>query len=159
MAGRGMTRIGADGLVGRWLPVVMWATVISLLSSDGFSGDHTGALLLPLLRTVFPSASPETLLILHGGIRKLAHVGEYAVLAMLVLRALEHPGRTLAATAALTLLLCAGYAALDELHQSFVPSRGASPLDVGIDTLGAALGLGGRVLVRSALSADRRSPA
>jgi VanZ family protein len=154
-----MTRTRADGLVARWLPVVLWAIVISVLSSDAFSGEHTSGFLLPLLHTVFPGASPDTLLTMHGAIRKLAHVTEYAVLAVLVRRALERPERSLAVVIGLALLLCAGYAALDELHQTFVPSRTASPVDVGIDILGAALGLGGGVLVRSALSAGRRSPA
>jgi VanZ family protein len=154
-----VTRARADGLLARWVPVVLWAGVISLLSSDVFSGDHTGSVLLPILQTVFPDASPETLLTVHGGIRKLAHLTEYAVLAVLVLRALERPGRSLAALVVLALLLCAGYAAADELHQTLVPSRTGSPVDVAIDALGAALGLGGRVLARSALSADRRSRA
>jgi VanZ family protein len=35
------------------------------------------------------------------------------------------------------------YALSDEFHQSFVPGRDARVLDVGIDTLGAALGVVG----------------
>jgi VanZ family protein len=37
--------------------------------------------------------------------------------------------------------LCILYAATDEFHQSFVPGRSARVMDVGIDTLGALLGL------------------
>ena len=33
------------------------------------------------------------------------------------------------------------YAASDEFHQSFVSGRGATVIDVGIDTIGAGLGL------------------
>jgi VanZ family protein len=36
---------------------------------------------------------------------------------------------------------CAIFAASDEFHQSFVPSRTASPTDVMIDTCGALAGL------------------
>jgi VanZ family protein len=39
-------------------------------------------------------------------------------------------------------------AALDEFHQSFVPSRGSSPWDALLDTLGAALFLAVAWLVR-----------
>jgi hypothetical protein len=37
--------------------------------------------------------------------------------------------------------LCILYAITDEIHQSFVPGRSSRVLDVGIDALGALLGL------------------
>ena len=40
------------------------------------------------------------------------------------------------------LVVAALYAASDEYHQSFVPSRGASVEDVCIDTCGASVGIG-----------------
>jgi VanZ family protein len=40
--------------------------------------------------------------------------------------------------AVLALVIAAGYSALDEFHQSFVPSRTASPWDSLLDTFGAA---------------------
>jgi VanZ family protein len=42
-------------------------------------------------------------------------------------------------SAGLVLLSCAAYAASDEFHQSFVPSRTASLRDVTIDLCGATL--------------------
>ena len=82
----------AGGPVSRWLPVIVWAGVIWTLSSDAFSGDHTSGLLVPLLNVLLPGASPATLLAAHAAVRKLAHVTEYAVLAVLVFRALARPG-------------------------------------------------------------------
>lgn len=38
-------------------------------------------------------------------------------------------------------ILAVGYALSDELHQRFVPGRNGSLLDVGIDSIGAGLGL------------------
>ena len=38
-------------------------------------------------------------------------------------------------------LLAILYAASDEFHQSFVAGRGATVMDVGIDSIGAGLGL------------------
>jgi len=73
--------------------------------------------------------------------RKLAHVSEYAILAVLLYRACVHTalkGRR-ALSAGLVLLFCAVYAATDEFHQSFVPSRTASLRDVMIDICGAML--------------------
>jgi VanZ family protein len=42
----------------------------------------------------------------------------------------------------LALLFTLLYAATDEFHQSFVLGRHPSPVDVGIDTVGAAIALG-----------------
>jgi len=64
--------------------------------------------------------------------RKFAHVSEYAILAVLLYRACVHTalkGRR-ALSAGLVLLFCAVYAATDEFHQSFVPSRTASLRDI-----------------------------
>ena len=77
-------------------------------------------------------------------VRKTAHMTEYAVLFLLYRRALvlsgaRHPG--LAA-----LVMSAGYAMTDEWHQSFVAGRGPSPVDVGIDTLGAAIAWGAHAI-------------
>ncbi len=58
---------------------------------------------------------------------------EYAVLAVLLVRALGREAPVLA--------LGVLYAASDELHQSFVRGRHASPIDVAIDTVGLLIGL------------------
>jgi VanZ family protein len=108
---------------------------------------------------LLPGASPETLAALHAALRKLAHVTEYAILAVLVCRALEEPRRLPRTVAAAAFALCAAYAALDELHQTFVPSRTGSPLDVALDVGGAALGIALRAATSGLVSADRRSPA
>jgi VanZ family protein len=96
-----------------WAPVVLWAAVIFALSS--MPGLGTG---LGVWDTV---------------LRKGAHLTEYALLAVLLLRAL---GRELPA-----FLLGLAYAGTDELHQHFVRGRHASPFDVAIDAVGLALGL------------------
>jgi VanZ family protein len=66
-------------------------------------------------------------------LRKGAHMTEYGILAVLLVRAL---GRELPALA-----VAVAYAASDELHQHFVRGRHASPIDVGIDTVGLLIGL------------------
>ena len=70
--------------------------------------------------------------------RKLVHAAEYALLCVLWWRAL----RTVASRSAaisMALAISVGYAATDELHQTFVPGRHGSPVDVGIDAFGAAV--------------------
>jgi VanZ family protein len=151
-------RSAATGAASRWVPVVVWAGVISLLSSEAFSGDHTGGLLLPVLQMLLPGASADALLALHALARKLAHVVEYAILAVLAVRALDHSGRPTIQVAATSLALCVAWAVLDETRQTFVPNRVGSPVDVAIDAAGAFLGVAARLGAR-VLSAGRRSPA
>lgn len=146
------------GLATRWAPVIAWALVISVLSSDAFSGEQTGGWLVPLLQIVLPGASFETIETVHAVVRKLAHVVEYAILGLLACRALAVPGRAPLAVATGALLICAGYAALDELRQTLTPNRVGAPIDVALDTFGAALGIALRAVV-DGLSAGRRSPA
>ncbi|MBY0274013.1 VanZ family protein [Candidatus Binatia bacterium] len=154
-----MSAASLRGVLARWVPVAAWAAVISVLSSDSFSGAHTATLLEPIFAILLPGAAPETIHATHAVVRKLAHLTEYAVLGLLVFRALDRPGRSSRAVALQALVLCALYASLDELHQSFVPSRGAAPLDVVLDTTGAALGLALRLALSARVSAGRRSPA
>jgi VanZ family protein len=103
------------GVLTLWAPVVAWAAVIFALSS--IPSLSTG---LGLWDTV---------------LRKGAHTVEYAVFGGLLLRALGTRARLPA------LLAGIAYATSDELHQHFVRGRHASPVDVGIDTLGLALGI------------------
>ncbi len=70
--------------------------------------------------------------------RKLTHAGEYALLCFLLWRALR--GRLAGAgVLGVAFALAVAYGALDEYHQTFVAGRNGSPIDVGIDALGAAL--------------------
>ena len=79
-------------------------------------------------------------------VRKCAHLAEYAVLALLLWRAVHQPAEPSHtpwrwSKAGLVVALVALYAASDEIHQAFVPSRDASVRDVLLDTIGGALGL------------------
>jgi VanZ family protein len=69
-------------------------------------------------------------------IRKLAHVAEYFVLATVVYRALRFERPNLIDAKLRTIVFVALAALLDEFHQSFVPSRTATIIDVGYDCLG-----------------------
>lgn len=88
--------------------------------------------------------SPHTIWVILVVMRKCAHVTEYAVLALLLRRAL----RSIPVLRAKTLMVlgtvvlgCALFAATDEFHQTFVKSRTPSVRDVLLDIVGAILGL------------------
>jgi VanZ family protein len=100
-------------MTSRWLPVLVWAGVIFAFSS------------IPSLNSGL------------GGwdyvLRKGAHMTEYAILSVLLVRA---TGSYVWAFA-----LTVSYAASDEVHQLFVRGRHGSPIDVAIDAVGALIGL------------------
>jgi VanZ family protein len=92
--------------------VVAWAALIFVLSSIPDLGTGLGGWDVVL--------------------RKLAHAAEFAILGALLVRALRRPGWAVA--------LGIAYAVSDELHQSFVPGRQGSALDVALDSVGVVVG-------------------
>jgi VanZ family protein len=124
-----------------WLPLVAWLLFIFFMSTGTFSAENTYSVLEPVLRFLFPHLSPDTIAALHNIIRKGAHVFEYFVLGLLLLRALRafSGGVWKWRWVLLALIGVALWALGDEFHQSFVPTRTASMVDVGIDTAGGAL--------------------
>lgn len=124
----------------RWLPVIVWAVLISIFSTHIFTADNTGHFIIPVLHWLFPHASAKSLLRMHFFIRKSGHFTEYFIFSLLVLRAIRAGRReTRLAWIALTLLAVAAYASLDEFHQRFVPGRTAAVSDVVLDTTGGAV--------------------
>jgi VanZ family protein len=122
-----------------WLPALAWAGLISSLSTDAFSSNHTSVVIVPVLRWLFSHASTETIEWMHEIIRKMAHLTEYFILGVLLHRALRGDDRGWKLKWAFwAIVIAAAYASLDEFHQSFVPSRTASPWDAMLDTVGAS---------------------
>jgi VanZ family protein len=123
-----------------WFPAIGVAILISVFSTQYFSGEHTANFIIPILRWLFPSTSLHTLRLLHIGIRKAAHVTEFGVFSIAVfhgVRGERYGWRP--EWALITLLIAVSYAGLDEWHQSFVPMREARLRDVLIDSIGALL--------------------
>jgi VanZ family protein len=96
-----------------WAPVAAWAAVIFALSAVPHLGTSLGTW--------------DTIL------RKAAHVSEYAILGLLLVRAVRRHSTAF--------LIGVTYAITDELHQHFVSGRHASPVDVAIDSTGVLIGI------------------
>jgi VanZ family protein len=128
-----------------WLPVLFWMALIFTASADSHSSEHTSRFIEPFLRWLFPKMSATDIEDVHIVIRKCAHLTEYTVFALLVWRALHSTKNHLPPWSwpkvGGTLLVVFLYAASDEFHQSFVPTRTARVSDVFIDTAGGAIGL------------------
>jgi hypothetical protein len=127
-----------------WLPLVIWLAVIFVGSTNLMSAEHTSRYIVPFLLWLKPGMSPQTIWIILVTVRKCAHVTEYAVLALLLWRAIRSVEvlRPKAFTSfCMVLLGCALFAASDEFHQTFVKSRTPSVRDVCLDVAGALVGL------------------
>jgi len=127
-----------------WLPVLLWLGLIFIGSTDLMSAEHTSHIIGPILRWFNSDVSAETIARVQFFIRKIGHLSEYAVLAILIWRAFRRGSSwhlKMSILFGLALFGCAVFAATDEFHQSFVPSRTSSPADVMIDVLGALFGL------------------
>jgi VanZ family protein len=119
-------------------------SLIFLASGDLMSAEHTSRFIGPFLLWFVPDISVGTLAEIHFCIRKAAHVTEYAILALLVSRAVFRETNPNWARSTLFVgvgIACVLAAVGDEFRQSFVESRGASPWDVMIDSAGAVFGL------------------
>jgi VanZ family protein len=125
-----------------WLPVVVWAAVIFWFSTDTFSSENTEESFGPVL-TVISYVTGTSFETTHFVVRKCAHLTEYFVFALLLIRAIKwrfgNKRRLRCASCAVLAVFL--YACSDEFHQSFVPSRGPSFADVGIDSLGGICGV------------------
>ncbi len=138
-----------------WWPAIAWAGAIYFFSTEAFGGEYTSRFIIPFLRWLLPQADLESLGRLHLLVRKSAHFVNYFVFSLLVLRGLRGGARGWRWRWALwALLIAAGYAALDEFHQSFVPGRGGAAKDVLLDSAGAIVAQITAALLRPKQNAD-----
>jgi VanZ family protein len=127
-----------------WLPVLAWLVVTFLGSTNVMSTQQTSRFIVPFLLWLKPGMTEQTVWGIIVFMRQCAHVGEYAVLALLMWRALRwgiNVSMRMSTLCAVVLVSCALFAASDEFHQTFVKSRTPSVRDVLLDVTGASLGL------------------
>jgi hypothetical protein len=104
----------------RWVPAILMMVAIYIFSS-------------------VPSQEMPDFGAFDFTIKKIGHMFGYALLGYTLLYGF---GREKPYAPWMALLLAVIYAITDEIHQSYVPGRFASPMDVLIDTSGALIGLG-----------------
>ncbi|MCP4650678.1 MAG: hypothetical protein GY853_11455 [PVC group bacterium] len=104
-----------------WMPVIIWAVLIFIVSSI----------------STFPESIQPVI-----SFDKFWHTVEYGILAFFLARAFKNSSREdfKRNFRLLAIIFTVFYAISDEFHQSFVPMRTASIIDVLFDSLGAVLG-------------------
>ena len=123
------------------LPVILWMCFIFWMSTETFSSENTVSVVETILRFLAPKISSQEVDLIHALIRKSAHVVEYFILGLLLFRAFR--GGSIGSWkwrwSFFALIVVILWAASDEFHQSFVPTRTASVVDVAIDTAGGII--------------------
>ena len=124
-----------DQRVGRWITLLLYSALMITLSHQPGDADF-----------VAPFAHVD----------KVVHLIEYAVFAVLLLRALWMKDKPYIRY--LTIAVIVLFAASDELHQSFIPGRDASTMDLLADLLGAGVGAALYALARSRRVRNKNQP-
>lgn len=128
-----------------WLPAMFAVAVIAAESTATMSAANTSRWLLPVWVHLFGPINPEKWEFIHHLIRKTGHFIGYGFVSLSFFygwrNTLSTAARSLAAVRGKSALLAVActlvIASADEFHQSFLPTRTASPYDVGIDVCGA----------------------
>ncbi len=144
-------------LLRNWWPVLVWLGILRIESTDLASATHTSGLLYAILSHLVRHINPQLVETLDAVLRKTGHFVGYGILGALVFYALRNTNRDRiqpflmrrwgfylrdfwrAEWATLGLLVTVITASLDEIHQSFIPSRTGALQDVVLDTCGAVV--------------------
>jgi VanZ family protein len=121
----------------------VWIVIICFESTDMFSSRNTGSMLYSLLTHIFGPINLYDFLIFHHYLRKTGHVIGYGMLALLLLRGwratFHYAVDKMRLVLSLSWLGTAFVAAMDEWHQSFIPSRTGTVEDVVLDSTAGLL--------------------
>jgi len=128
-----------------WIPALLSVAMITFESTATMSADNTSRWLYPLWVWLFGPSSASAWAEVHHLIRKSGHFAGYGIVSITffygwkkTLEGAARPARAILISAAARAVLCTVIIAiLDEYHQSFLPSRTSSPIDVCIDACGA----------------------
>ncbi|MFU0799728.1 MAG: VanZ family protein [Xylanivirga thermophila] len=125
----------------RWIYVGIWMVIIFIFSNQpGVQSNKTSSFVLRIFNRIGIDISQLIPGIDAGFIvRKIAHITEFFILALLLFDALVEQ-HSIKKAALLCFLIGILYAFSDEFHQLFVPGRCASFKDIFIDSFGVLLG-------------------
>jgi len=143
-------------LARNWSPSVVWLGILCLESTDAASSANTSGLLYAVLSFLIPHIDVQFVQEINDVLRKTGHFMGYGILGALVFYALRNTNRDRLASLLLRrwgiylhdvwrsewvmigMLVAVTTASLDEIHQTFLPSRTGRWQDVVLDGCGAA---------------------
>lgn len=105
-----------------WLPIIIWMGVIFLFSNR-------------------PSITTVDFFLGDFLLKKSAHLIEYAILGILMFRALLDIKIERKKALIISIIFASIYGMTDEFHQLFIAGRTSTIRDVIIDTIGATIGV------------------
>jgi len=126
-----------------WVPVLLMLGLMAYFSTDLFSGENTRGVIETILAWLSIHPSKHALRNINFIVRKCGHVLEYALLAVLIFRAFraDSPLGWRLSWFIGSLAIVVTWSLLDEYHQSFTRTRGASIYDSMLDSAGGLLAL------------------
>ena len=98
-------------------------------------------LLISILSHTPQDDIPESISSAPDGIDYLFHFVEYSILGFLLFRSLASDELVVGNAVQFSLLIGISFAILDEFHQSFVPGRHMSSIDMLFDSIGIVFGV------------------
>lgn len=132
-----------------WLPVMIALAVIARESTPTFSAERTSSWMREAFEAVFGAVSWQIWASIHHVIRKTGHFIGYGTIGLVWLRAwmltwvvpMKHLKTAVwRRYCVIMAIFCTMLtASLDEVHQSFLPSRTGLVSDVWLDTAGAVV--------------------
>ncbi len=129
-----------------WAPVAVAIAVICAESTSTFSSQNTSGWLRPIVERWFGAFTDSAWDLFHHYLRKSGHFIGYGTVGFTFLRAWLHTlarrGRSTLSSwrlesSILAIFSTAIVASCDEFHQTFLPSRTGTPIDVLLDSAGA----------------------
>jgi len=136
----------------QWAEAVAWTVLIFSLSGDSFQSSRTLIALQYWIACLDLPISPPNVLLLHGVFRKVAHVGEFRVLGILLYRALSGKYTNFRVKLACWVLIVGLLLALaDEFRQVLANHRTPTIRDSALDFAGV-IASQLWILLRTALS-------
>ncbi len=134
-----LTTVSRPHLLRAWWPALVWIGLIAFESTDFFSSEHTSSVLYTMSTFLFGHIDLYKFLVFHHYLRKTGHVVGYGMLGLLLLRGwratLDQDRTQLGRTALLSWLGTVFVAAMDEWHQSYIPSRTGTVRDAVLDSV------------------------
>ena len=131
----------------RFIPAAVWMYIIYWFSNQAWyeSTDQSSGFTYTLVNAIATPSGMDMdtrmkwVVILEPYVRKLCHMGEYAILFLLLFFAIRYFAGDYYKKVFITLCLCFLYACSDEIHQLHVPGRSGQLSDVVVDSLGAVI--------------------